>query len=86
MMAKIKNIRVKLNRKAVREMILKGDGVGPCQGMAAKIAGEAGKGYATRPVVHPERTGYMVYPATPEAKRDNFENNTLEKLRAKYTK
>ncbi len=75
-------IRVKLNNAAVREQLLKNGAVaGMCKGIASQMAERAGPGYEVREVNYPERTGAIVYPASPAARKDNYRNNTLEKVR-----
>lgn len=75
-------VRVKLNGAEVRNGILKSPGAaGICMGIAQQRAEAAGPGYAARQVSYPERTGAIVYPETPAAMRDNYRNNTLEKMR-----
>lgn len=80
------NVRVKLDKRAVREQLLKSSAVaGLCMAAAKQKAEMCGPGYATRVVNYPERTGAIVYPATAAARADNYRNNTLEKVRgAKY--
>lgn len=76
-------IRVKLNSAEVRSQLLKSGAVaGMCKGIASEMASRAGNGYAVREVNYPERTGAIVYPETQGAARDNYRNNTLEKVRS----
>lgn len=76
-------VLVKLNSAEVRTQLLKsGAVVGMCKGIASEMASRAGNGYAVREVNYPERTGAIVYPATPEARRNNYLSNTLEKVRS----
>ena len=79
-------VRVKLDKRAVREQLLKGGGApGLCLSLANQMANKSGNGYAVRVVDYPERTGAVVYPKTAAARADNYSNNTLEKARgAKY--
>lgn len=75
-------VRVKLNQKEVRAQLLKSSAVaGLCMSIANSRAKQAGAGYDVRVVNYPERTGAVIYPRSAAARRDNYQNNTLEKLR-----
>ena len=74
-------IYVKLNEQAVRQYLLKGPVAGICLSIAQQKASAAGPGYAAKPVNYPERTGAIVYPGTQDAINDNYDRNTLEKMR-----
>lgn len=74
-------MKVELDYKAVREVILKGDNVlAECLKHARRIAANCGSGYATDTYTNGKtRNNASVWPITPEARNDNYENNTLLK-------
>lgn len=73
-------VRIKLNSAGVRAL-LKDPGVaGVCQGVAAGIAESAGEGYAVEQRNYPERTGYAVKTTSFETMREEYKNNTLQKI------
>ena len=70
-----------LNRAGVREL-LRGPGAqGVVKTYAAAVQGRAGTGYEVDTYVGTNRANASVYPATYEARKDNYENNTLLKAR-----
>ena len=76
-MAKVK---IKLNRKAVRDQLLKSDAMANiCKAQAEAMAARCGNGYAADVHVGKNRVNASVYPATKEAARDNLNNNTILK-------
>lgn len=79
-------VKVKLNKSAVRNQLLKGGGAPAlCLSIAEQMADKCGPGYTARPIYYPERNGAIVGPDTVAARADNYANNTLEKARgAKY--
>lgn len=77
-------IKVKLNGSVVRSMLLKGAGAGVCMGIAQAMAEKAGPGYAVRQVNLGTRNIAVVYPSSAAARRDNYHNNTLEKVRGQH--
>lgn len=46
---------------------------------AETVCATAGEGYVIQSRMYPDRAGYVVYPDTEEAKKDNYKNNTLLK-------
>ena len=50
-----------------------------CREQASRIQARAGEGYVVEDRNYPSRSGAAVRPDTPEAYRDNLENNTLLK-------
>lgn len=61
--------------------VRKSDGVKQaCREQASRIQARAGEGYVVEDRNYPSRSGAAVRPDTPEAYRDNSENNTLLKL------
>ena len=62
--------------------MLRGPGAqGVVKTYAAAIQGRAGTGYEVDTYVGTNRANASVYPATYEARKDNYENNTLLKAR-----
>lgn len=73
------NVKIVLNKQGMREM-LKSQGVhSAIREKAQQIANNCGEGYAASSTVGRERALAAVYAETPEAKRDNLENNTILK-------
>lgn len=75
------NFRFKLNSNGVMELLKSSGMQTVCQEYASRGMALAGSGYATDVHVGPRRLNVSIYPATDEARRDNLENNTLEKVR-----
>lgn len=48
--------------------------------LAEQKVSEAGEGYACSVKIGVKRCYANIYPETPEAKKDNLDNNTLEKI------
>lgn len=72
-------MKFKLNRAGVRELLKSGEMMGICQEHASQIAARAGEGYETSTYTGVNRVNASVKASTPEAVRDNLENNTLLK-------
>lgn len=72
-------VKVELNSAGVRELLKSPEVMQACKEQADKVAQRAGDGYKVEQRSYPERTGYAVVAGTPEAKRDNLKNNTLQK-------
>lgn len=70
-------VRFKLDRGGVRELLRSASGV--CEEYASAVQGRAGAGYEVTTYVGVTRANASVYAATVEARRDNYENNTLLK-------
>lgn len=76
-MAKVK---IKLNRKAVREQLLKSPEMAAiCKDYADAMAARCGEGYAADVHTGKNRVNASVYPATQAAAKDNLKNNTIIK-------
>lgn len=74
-------VKVTLDTSGIRE-ILKSDEVAECcKVIADKVAAMAGDGYVVEKRNYPERTGYAVRPDSDRAIGDNYNHNTLEKIR-----
>ena len=74
-------VKFELNRSGVRELLRGPEAMGICREYAMQIRGRAGDGYEVTTYVGPNRVNASVYAATYEARRDNYENNTLLKAR-----
>lgn len=73
-------VKFKLNKNGVKQL-LKSEGVASaCEKEARRVQKAAGPGYEVGRRNYPERTGFAIYPSTPEANADNYKNNTLEKV------
>lgn len=67
-----------LNQKAFGKVVLKNETLREIlEREADNRKARAGEGYETESKIGNTRALAMVYPETPEAKRDNSENNTL---------
>lgn len=73
-------VRIKLNSAGVRELLKSPEIRKVVETEAAKKAQQAGEGYSSEVHVGQKRLYANVFPATRKAARDNFENNTLEKV------
>lgn len=74
-------IRVKLNRKGVRNLLQSREIMEACVQVAKEKAAQAGEGYeADDGYVGKTRASAMVYPSSAAARRDNYRNNTLLKV------
>ena len=72
-------MKVKLNRKGVRELLKSDEMQAICNEHATRIKNNAGIGYEVQKRTYPERCGAVVNAVSPEARRDNAINNTLLK-------
>lgn len=71
-------LRVKLNRKGVRELLKSQEIMDECVRLAKEKAAEAGDGYAADGGhVGKTRASAIVYPSSSAARSDNYRNNTL---------
>lgn len=68
---------IKLNSAGIRELLQSPEMAAICQEQAKTIAGRCGTGYATDIHVGKTRVNASVYADTPDAIRDNLENNTI---------
>lgn len=69
-----------LNKDGVRELLKSGEMADVISGYANKKAQQAGEGYSSAVHAGQNRVYANVYPDTKEARNDNLENNTLEKV------
>jgi len=74
-------VKFKLNRAGVRELMQSSEALAICEQYAHAIQSRAGEGYEVTTMVGKTRANASVHAATEEARRDNYENNTLLKAR-----
>ena len=74
-------VRFELDRAGVRELMKSPEAMDVCKEYASAIRNRAGDGYEVDTYVGKTRANASVYAATYEARRDNYENNTLLKAR-----
>lgn len=76
-------VRFKLDRAGVRELMQSSEAQNVCMEYATQILNRcpSGLGYEVSSMVGATRANASVFAATPEARRDNYENNTLLKAR-----
>ena len=73
------NIKFKLNSDGVQDLLKGSEMQSILLEKARDVAGRAGEGYSSEVRVYKKRAVGRAYAATPEAVRDNYENNTLLK-------
>lgn len=69
----------KLNRAGVRELLRSAEAAGICQEHANRVKNAAGDGYEVTVYTGRNRVNASVHAETYEARRDNYEHNTLLK-------
>lgn len=69
----------KLNRAGVRELLRSGEMASICREHANKVKNAAGDGYEVTTYTGRNRVNASVHAETYEARKDNYENNTLLK-------
>ena len=74
-----KNVKVKLDRAGVRELLRSNEVKDYLQSIAREKASGLGGGYETDSDIGQNRANAMIRAVTHEAKRDNLKNNTLLK-------
>lgn len=76
-------VRFKLNREGVKELLQSPEAQSVCLEYANRIYSRcpAGLGYEVSVITGRNRARASVFAATPEARRDNYNNNTLLKAR-----
>lgn len=74
-------VKFKLNRAGVRDLLRSDEMMSVCKEYASGIQARAGDGYELTTHVGPNRVNASVHAATAEARRDNYEHNTLLKAR-----
>lgn len=73
------NVKVKLNRSGVRELLQSPAMQKVCREHAEQIRSRCGAGYESDVYVGRNRANAMVWAETSAAKRDNLDNNTILK-------
>lgn len=74
-------LRIKLNRKGVRELLQSEEIMNECVRIAQEKAAAAGEGYkSSSGYVGKTRASATVYPSSDAARSDNCRNNTLLKV------
>lgn len=71
--------KIEFNSSGIRQLLLSSELADCVQQEANKVASRAGDGYEAKVKNAVGRNLAAVYPATAEARRDLYENNTLEK-------
>lgn len=71
---------VELNTKAVGELLKSQEITDFMLDIARQMKGQTGEGYSTDSFVGRTRSNVSIYPATKEAQKDNYQNNTLIKV------
>lgn len=76
-------VKFKLDRAGVRELMRSPEAMNVVMEYATKIQSRcpSGLGYEVSSMVGANRVNASVFASTPEARRDNYENNTLLKAR-----
>lgn len=69
----------KLNSSGVRQLLRSQEALGVVKDYAYAIRGRAGEGYEVTWMVGKTRVNASVAAMTPEARKDNYDNNTLLK-------
>lgn len=72
-------VRIKLHSAGVRALLKSAEMQELLDEQAKAAAARCGSGYESRVGVAKKRAVADIYPATPDARRDNYKNNTLEK-------
>lgn len=74
-----KKMKFKLNRRGVRELLRSEEMGAVVDEHARATAAAAGEGYEVIEGMWPSRQMATVFAETPEARKDNYDNNTLLK-------
>ena len=72
-------VRIKLHSAGVRALLKGAEMQDILNEQAAAVAARCGDGYEYRADLAQKRAVVDIYPATADARRDNYKNNTLEK-------
>ena len=72
-------VKFELNRDGVRELLKSQEAMNVCRGYAEKVLARAGDGYELTTYVGQNRVNASVHADTYEARKDNYDNNTLLK-------
>lgn len=72
-------IKIELNRDGVRELLRSEEMMKICEEKANEALGKLGKGYSVTTMVGKNRVNASISADSPEAKKENMENNTILK-------
>jgi hypothetical protein len=72
-------VKFELDRGGVRELLRSQEALNVCKGEAIAVQGRAGEGYEVTTYVGKNRVNASVHAETYEARKDNYDNNTLLK-------
>lgn len=72
-------VRFELNRAGVRELLRSPEAANICRSYAVGVQSRAGEGYEITTYTGRNRANASVHAETYEARKDNYENNTLLK-------
>ena len=80
-------VKFEIDRAGVRELLQSREAANVCTEYANAILSRcpSGLGYEASTIIGKNRARASVFAATPEARRDNYENNTLLKARGGVT-
>ena len=74
-------VKFELNKDGVRELMQSPEAVNVVQQFAYQVQNRAGDGYEVDTFIGFDRAHAVVSAVTDEARKDNYENNTLLKAR-----
>ena len=72
-------VKFELNRAGVRELLQSQEALNICKDYADAVCSRAGEGYEVTTYVGRTRANASVHAETYEARKDNYDNNTLLK-------
>lgn len=72
-------VKIELNNAGIRELLKSPEVMALCVESANQVRSRAGDGFEVESYTGFDRAHAVVFADTPEAKRDNLENNTLLK-------
>lgn len=72
-------VKFELDRAGVRELLRSPEAAKVCEGYAVQVQSRAGEGYEVTTYTGQNRANASVHAATYEARKDNYEHNTLLK-------
>ena len=72
-------VKFELDRAGVRELLRSPEAASVCRSYAENVKGRAGKGYEVTTYTGRNRANASVHAETYEARKDNYDNNTLLK-------
>jgi hypothetical protein len=72
-------VKFELDRAGVRELLRSPEAASVCRSYAENVRGRAGEGYEVTTYTGRNRANASVHAETYEARKDNYDNNTLLK-------